>query len=703
MNRFKTTLLALLLCAAFGLNGAALAQDGAESFDAQLKKWERRVSEIQDEIADEKIGDQRAEGFKIELKNIKSKAEAESNKAEDELLLQRDLLGTLGEPPEEGSNVVEDPEIVARREALRKEIAGLDSQMKREDLLAERIGNLVATIDKRTITRRTGELMQKSTLPYSGETIRTLGAEMRAYAASFDAWGRTGFLILLLSALYFGMNRALPHINGFLDARAELDNKKISMRTGFHLVTASVLLLSTSGDFMGTVQYPVLRAVLLLAFSIWLLVLLFLLFRKYRFYVPKVEEDEEDGVSPVPALVLNFLLSVLRLSVVVLIPVGLLGYVRLTSWAVIGLFATVVAFALFVALRRGIDVANAYVSGRRGKEQTLPPLAIAIFEPVLAFFCFLFAAWFWGLKPGAVHEWMEQYSEGIPIGSITLDFSDIGAAILVFFVLYGVTKSVQWFLQRRLFTHMRLDRGVRDAIVTTIGYAGITLAVLVAMGTIGIDMSNLAIVAGALSVGIGFGLQTIFNNFVSGLILLYERPIKVGDWIEVGNQQGFVKKVRVRSTELSTLRHASIVIPNSQFISETVTNWTLNNKAGRIDVNVGVAYGSDTELVKEILLKVAQEHPQVRKRIEPSVLFMDFGDSSLVFQLRCFIMDIADRFIVASDLRFAIDREFRANGVEIPFPQRDLHLKSSNIGDLPAKPAAARKKAPAKKKTAKKG
>jgi small-conductance mechanosensitive channel len=180
-------------------------------------------------------------------------------------------------------------------------------------------------------------------------------------------------------------------------------------------------------------------------------------------------------------------------------------------------------------------------------------------------------------------------------------------------------------------------------------------------------------------VGIGFGLQNVVNNFVSGLILLFERPIKTGDWVVVGETEGFVKRIRIRSTQIQTFDRADVIVPNSDLISHQVTNWMLYDPLGRIKVRVGVAYGSDTEKVRDILLEVASGHDMVIKdgsAPEPQVLFRGFGDSSLDFELRCHIDHIDYRLLVISDLNFAIDKAFREHGIEIPFPQRDIHVQT---------------------------
>ena len=223
-----------------------------------------------------------------------------------------------------------------------------------------------------------------------------------------------------------------------------------------------------------------------------------------------------------------------------------------------------------------------------------------------------------------------------------------------------------------------MERGSREALVTVTGYSGVLVGILVALGVAGIEFTNIAIIAGALSVGIGFGLQNIVNNFVSGLILLIERPVKTGDWIVVGGTEGYVKRIRIRSTQIQTFDRADVIVPNSELISSQVTNWMLRDTTGRARIPVGAAYGSDTQKVKQVLIKVANEHPEVMTydpALKPFVLFLGFGESSLDFELRIYIRNIDRRLRVISDINFAIDDAFREAGIEIPFPQRDLHIK----------------------------
>ena len=226
-------------------------------------------------------------------------------------------------------------------------------------------------------------------------------------------------------------------------------------------------------------------------------------------------------------------------------------------------------------------------------------------------------------------------------------------------------------------------QGARDALVTIMGYILFIIAIMAGLSAAGFDFGNIAIIAGALSVGIGFGLQNIVNNFVSGLILLFERPIRKGDWIEVGGTEGYVKDIHIRSTIIQTFDRSDVIVPNSELISNQVTNWVLSSKSGRAIVPVGVAYGTDTGKVREILLAIAEENTQVAKvssMPKPVVLFREFGDSSLNFELRVFLHNVDSRLGIISDLNFAIDKAFKEAGIEIPFPQRDLHVKSMPDG-----------------------
>ena len=211
---------------------------------------------------------------------------------------------------------------------------------------------------------------------------------------------------------------------------------------------------------------------------------------------------------------------------------------------------------------------------------------------------------------------------------------------------------------------------VQNSIATIIGYLGFILAISAGLSEIGVSWQNIGIVAGGLSVGLGLGLQGIDGNFVSGLILLAERPFKVGDWIVAGDVSGTVKKISVRATEIETFQRQSVILPNSNLINNSVGNWTHRNKLGRIDIKVGVAYGSDVKQVHAILLEIARNHPLVLKNPEPFVLFANFGTAALEFEIRVFLADVMNGNIVQNDVRFAVLEKFNDEHIEIPSTPR---------------------------------
>jgi potassium efflux system protein len=203
------------------------------------------------------------------------------------------------------------------------------------------------------------------------------------------------------------------------------------------------------------------------------------------------------------------------------------------------------------------------------------------------------------------------------------------------------------------------------------------LGIIIAVQSIGLNLTSLAVVFGLLSVGIGFGLQNVAANFISGLIILFERPIKIGDRITIGDVWGDVMNINLRATLIRTIDNIAIIVPNSEFISSRVTNWSYRDPKVRVHIPVGVAYGSDVRLVTDSLLEVARRHPEVMPDPAPEVWFTEFGNSSLNFELLVWTLDPKRRPEVISDLNKAIDAIFRKNKIEIPFPQRDLHIRSS--------------------------
>ena len=294
----------------------------------------------------------------------------------------------------------------------------------------------------------------------------------------------------------------------------------------------------------------------------------------------------------------------------------------------------------------------------------------------IGFLMIIFQVWD---PTGTVLGTISSYAtDGIPMGDIRIIPTNIIAGIIAFVVLTAITGWVKVWIEKRWLRQITADRGARDALVTIVGYAGFTISLLVGLSIGGINITGLAVVAGALSVGIGFGLQSIANNFVSGIILLFERPIKSGDFISVGDVEGYVRKISIRATEIETLDNQDMLIPNAELVSGRVTNWVLHNPYGRLKLKIGVAYGSDVKKVISILQDIASSNSQVitdGRASPPKALFMGFGDSSLEFELRVRILDIKKRYDVLSELNLGVNDAFIKEDIEIPFPQRDIHIK----------------------------
>ncbi len=621
--------------------------------------------------------------YRQQLREFKQQAAQRINRASETLKTEQDLLDALGPAPEEGE--IEDAELASQRKSLEKGIRDVNAELRQANLNIARSDELLGQIADLEQQRLKSKLSSRLTIPLLPTELQEGFKQAVIYAGNFDSWLKA---IVLFSFLAAGCRLMIPAsnlLNHQIKKSPGLSAQKISSYTLMQLLVAATIVLLFRFNLVRLDQYAQLENLLQAVSSAWLALMLFRILGKIRLQ-PKDATDQYGSKIKSYAWLWDGLRRVLRLSVAIIPILALGGFIELAAYLSLNLFASIFGLMLF-AIMRGVAVLAALrftaksapkdgTAKEKVEDEALSPLAISILEPVFALIVFSMVLFFWGMTTEDLESWLETYRNGIPIGNITLDFSDIGAGISAFALLFGITKILQWFLGSRVLPYTHLDAGIKNAALTVVGYIGIIAAILSAFGALGLSMENLAIVAGALSVGIGFGLQAIFSNFVSGLILLFERPVKVGDMVIVGGEQGVIRKIRVRSTEIETFWNSNIIVPNSQLISETVTNWTLHNRVGRVDVKIGVAYGSDTEKVSEVLLKVAEGHPSVRRYPESKVFFMDFGESSLDFELRCFISNIRDIYRVMSELRFAIDKAFREHGIEIPFPQRDLHIRS---------------------------
>jgi potassium efflux system protein len=294
--------------------------------------------------------------------------------------------------------------------------------------------------------------------------------------------------------------------------------------------------------------------------------------------------------------------------------------------------------------------------------------------------------WLWMSMVGLIFAWYfdktrffisiaELMNLSLTLGSLSISLFNVLETAIVLLLTHVLTRVWPKVFQEKFLADSGMNAGIKSSITVITTYVIWTLGFLVVLNILGVDFKHMAVAFGGLGIGLGFGLQALFNNFSSGIILLFERPIQVGDVVEVGGIWGEVKKINVRATLIQTYDNASLLIPNSEFVSGQVTNWSFKDFRVRRSINIGVAYGSDVERVRKILLEIADAIQNVYKYPKPVVLFTDFGDSALVFQLRVWT-HVDNCLTVETDIRFAIEREFKEKQIEIAFPQRDIHIRS---------------------------
>ncbi len=401
-----------------------------------------------------------------------------------------------------------------------------------------------------------------------------------------------------------------------------------------------------------------------------------------------LREDRKDGMAS--SSWLRILRVPVWLMVIAILATGAAGYVSLSRFIAQQLIVTGTVLAIVYLLLLWADGvtqamgSDSSATGRwlaatakldHGSRQRLSiPVSLFLkFAVLLAAIPLILNQWQFSWPD--IFEWYRQLFFGFHVGNTQVSLAALLAFVVIFTLGYFAAKFFQQWLDSQVLKPAGLSGGLRESIRTAVGYIGISAAALVALSYAGFNLSNLAIVAGAFSVGIGFGLQSVVNNFVSGLILLAERPIKVGDLVVAGGEEGYVRKISVRSTEIETFDGANVLIPNSFFISEKVKNWTLRNNTGRVTIKVSVSHGVDPRQVTEILLKVAQDHPSVTAMPASSVYFDDFGAGTLDFKLFAFIHDLNASSSVRTQLRLAILDAFDAAGITIASQQTDVALR----------------------------
>lgn len=616
--------------------------------------------------------------YKQQLRDIQQESESQIIKLEQQKQVQTQYIETLGPAPDKDKGEKEVSQVSKIRQKINDQLVNIDGKIKAAKLNILKIDDLnnsLNTLQQENLQSRLAERMPSPFMPNSlGKSWLQISKILQDL--SFD----TNFTLeILLICFLLGITIPITHfLNQHRQYFYSVTLQKVSHRLIIQLMLASIIIMKIK--FLGNTQVKNFPELINLTQAISTILLAFSLYEflgKVKFNNTS-QSDNQGYVRPIWRVLKRKFRQVILLA----IPLSIIGFTEFSVFFLFNSFSLILAVILFVVLRLLMMRSLNYFQEKTTPTEEIDPSqplaakSIVIIEPLLAFVIMAITFFLWGVDFDEVTLLFEQYATGISIGHLTFNFQDIGAALFSFILIYSFFKLIKWFLASRVFPNANLDGGVVNAILTIWGYIGIALAIISAGGVLGFDATNFALVAGALSVGIGFGLQTIFSNFVSGLILLFERPFKVGDWVLINDHQGIIKKISVRSTEIETFQRSSVIVPNSQMISDIVINRTLHNATTRLEIAVGVAYGSDINKVKALLLECAAEASNILNYPAPFVIFQNFGESSLDFELRCFSNDVHSSLSNKSNLRFLIDQKFRENHIEIPFPQRDIHIRA---------------------------
>ncbi|MCH9613700.1 MAG: hypothetical protein SP1CHLAM54_07090 [Chlamydiia bacterium] len=363
-----------------------------------------------------------------------------------------------------------------------------------------------------------------------------------------------------------------------------------------------------------------------------------------------------------------------------------IGYSDLADYLLLGLIYTVilglVLAGIYYAVSKGITslfvedcskVSKAFSLSKRGEEilQYWGRFFIGLILWGVAIISLLLV---WGLNQEVIYDYGKLLIFGVTIGKYQFSLVNLFLSLVIFFALFTLTRYLQKFLEKKVFPFTNFDKGLQHALKIATGYLGTFVTIIISLSILGFHLSSLLYVLGGLSVGIGLGFQPIVTNFVSGIIMLIERPIRIGDIVDLPDGMGVVTRISVRATEVRTFDRCSVLVPNTQMINNVVKNWTHENASRRILVPISVAYGNDPKAIRETLLDIARNAPKASKELEPAVVFDEFGDSGLNFKVFVFVDDLVNYGEVAHHVKFEIERVFKEQGIEIPYPKQEVYV-----------------------------
>ncbi len=551
-------------------------------------------------------------------------------------------------------------------------------------LLLSLIGITMAFVGARVIAHRTKDLDQNAPfvmvavqvlreivgsllMPIFGISVLSIGLQSTGILGARGDFivGELPKYSTWIFFTYWSLRHLLHPETGHLVGSSRL--KAIIFASLIVLISRSIFVDLATFDFYSTATNDLVGGIFIIVASY----LLFSFCRNLKYRTRPIAPDGDSfslGRSTLSILVL------IGKAIAILSAIAtVVGYYKFANFILFPYFNTLLTLALIVALQPILNRVVNVILRRPIDQKSFLSVIVGVIQ---IFIAMPNLALLWGVRKSDLGELWVTFLDGVKIGGTTLTPLSFLGFFVVFFIGYFITRFIQTALRHSVLPTTKMDIGAQNAIVSGFGYVGIMLAAIIAVSSAGLDLSSLAIVAGALSVGIGFGLQNIVSNFVSGIILLIERPVSEGDWIEVGGQMGYVRNISVRSTRIETFDRSDVIIPNADLVSGVVTNWTRGNTIGRVIIPIGVAYGNDTRRIESILNEIIQAHPMVLLNPEPSVIFIAFGADSLNFEIRAILRDVNAGMKVRSDINHSIAERFAAEGIEIPFAQRDLWIRN---------------------------